>query len=124
MKVCFPVEQNNGIKSAIYGHFGSAPMFLVVDTDDNSVSVINNGNLGHDHGNCSPIKALNGQKIEALILSGIGAGAISKLRTMGVEVYQAVNPDIESNITLFKAGTLRKMSSTCAGHSHGGGCGH
>ena len=33
MKVCFAVEINHGIESAIYGHFGSAPHFVMVDTD-------------------------------------------------------------------------------------------
>ena len=124
MRICFPVEQNNGLKSEIYGHFGSAPMFVIVNTDDNSVALINNGNLGHEHGNCSPILALQGQKIDSLILHGIGAGAVNKLRAMGVEVYQAQKQNIEDNLLLFKADALQKMSSTCAGHSHGGGCGH
>ena len=33
MKVCFPVEKNEGINSVVYGHFGSAPAFVMVDTE-------------------------------------------------------------------------------------------
>ena len=28
MKVCIPVEVNEGLKSKPFGHFGSAPMFI------------------------------------------------------------------------------------------------
>ncbi len=31
MKICFPVEQHEGLESQVYGHFGSAPSFVVVD---------------------------------------------------------------------------------------------
>ena len=29
MKICVPVEVNNGLESRPFGHFGSAPMFVV-----------------------------------------------------------------------------------------------
>jgi len=29
MKVCFPVKSNEGMDSTPYGHFGTAPMFVV-----------------------------------------------------------------------------------------------
>ena len=32
MKVCFPVQKDEGIESQVYNHFGSAPVFIVVDT--------------------------------------------------------------------------------------------
>ena len=31
MKICVPVEVNNGFESRPFGHFGSAPMFVVYD---------------------------------------------------------------------------------------------
>jgi predicted Fe-Mo cluster-binding NifX family protein len=33
MKVCFAVQKDEGIESAVYGHFGSAPAFVVIDTE-------------------------------------------------------------------------------------------
>ena len=33
MKICFPVTADEGLESAVYSHFGSAPLFLLVDTD-------------------------------------------------------------------------------------------
>jgi predicted Fe-Mo cluster-binding NifX family protein len=31
MNVCFPVMENQGMESEVYGHFGSAPGFVIVD---------------------------------------------------------------------------------------------
>ena len=40
MKICFPVQKNEGMSSLVYGHFGSAPIFLVLDTETNAVAAI------------------------------------------------------------------------------------
>ncbi len=58
MKICFPVELDKGLESEVYGHFGSAPVFVVFDTEAKSISTINNQDLGHTHGMCNPLKAL------------------------------------------------------------------
>ena len=38
MKICFPVAENKGLESPVYNHFGSAPMFLLVDPSGNVVN--------------------------------------------------------------------------------------
>ena len=50
MKICFPVEKEFGIESKVYGHFGSAPMFIVVESETNEVQIINNRDIEHVHG--------------------------------------------------------------------------
>ena len=89
MKVCFPVSKVEGMNSTVYGHFGSAPAFIVVDTANSSVTTINNGDQDHEHGQCNPVKALNSQQIDALVVAGIGAGALTKLNEQGIKVFQA-----------------------------------
>jgi predicted Fe-Mo cluster-binding NifX family protein len=42
MKVCFPVIDDAGMESTIYGHFASAPLFVIIDTDTRHCSVIAN----------------------------------------------------------------------------------
>ena len=37
MKVCFPVNSNEGLNSMPYNHFGSAPEFVVWDGESNVV---------------------------------------------------------------------------------------
>ena len=89
MKVCFPVQTDEGIESQVYGHFGSAPFFIVVDTEEKDVQRIDNRDLHHIHGACNPIMALGGQRVDALVVGGIGGGALMKLNGMGVRVYEA-----------------------------------
>ena len=40
MKICFPAETLQGMNSVVYGHFGSAPGFVIVDTQDMSAEEI------------------------------------------------------------------------------------
>jgi len=126
MKICFPVAEVKGIESEVYGHFGSAPVFLIVETDTNSISIVNNKDQQHEHGVCNPLKKINNQQIDAMVVGGIGMGALNILNHSGIRVFQAQAPTVHENIALLKAGNLIEFNSqnTCAGHGHGGGCGH
>jgi len=122
MKICVPVEVNEGLDSKPFGHFGSAPMFVVCDLESGDISTINNGDLGHEHGKCQPIKALSGNVVDAVIVGGIGQGAIIKLNSMKIKVYRAQGKTIEENLNLLKENKLQEFPTnhTC---SHDG-CGH
>ena len=123
MKVCFPVESNKGLDSAVYGHFGSAPVFVIYDTQTNGLDCISNQDLGHEHGMCNPLQALDGKAVDAIVVGGIGAGAINKLNAMGIKVYKAGECTIKSNIALFQGNSLSELTINNA-CSHHGGCGH
>lgn len=126
MKICFPVQKDDGLDSAVYNHFGSAPMFVVVDTDNNSIASINNRDQHHTHGACNPMKALDHQKVDAIVVGGIGAGALSRLNDMGITVHRAQAETIASNMELFAAKNLPVLTlqGCCGGHSKDGGCAH
>lgn len=123
MKVCFPTETLQGLNSRVYGHFGSAPGFVIVDTVKVSVEEVSNNDLHHVHGMCQPVKALGGLKVDAVVVAGIGAGALMKLQVKGIKVYRGAQGTVQENIDLIKDGKLPQFSkeNTCAGHS-GGGC--
>lgn len=122
MKICFPVNSNEGMNSIPYGHFGSAPMFLVCDSETKEVKVLNNGDLNHEHGMCQPIKALSGEVVDAVVVGGIGQGAIVKLGSMGIKVYRAAEGSVAHNLNLFNEGKLTQFP---ANHScNHDGCGH
>ena len=125
MKVCFPVKSNEGMSSIPYNHFGSAPEFVICDLESNDVKTIGNGDLGHEHGKCQPIKALSGEVVDAVVVGGIGKGAIVKLNSMGIKVYQAIEGTIEENINSLKNGELKEFDSNhtcnhdgCSHHHH------
>ena len=126
MRVCFPVQEDEGIESKVYNHFGSAPLFVVVDTETNVAGMIKNKDQHHAHGVCNPIQALDKQKIDAVVVGGIGGGALGKLNQSGIKVYRAQSPTVKENIALFTSQSLTEftLQGCCGGHSHGGTCAH
>ena len=46
MKLCFPVKIDNGLESIVFNHFGSSPLFVLLDTETNETGVINNQGPG------------------------------------------------------------------------------
>lgn len=126
MKICFPVAKVDGMESEVYGHFGSAPAFLVIETDSKTVTTINNKDQHHEHGACNPLKALNNQKVDAIVVGGIGEGALSRLKQLGIKVFQSQASTIKENIAMFNKQGLPEFAAThcCPGHGHIGGCGH
>jgi predicted Fe-Mo cluster-binding NifX family protein len=126
MKVCFPVQSNEGLESRVFNHFGSAPAFVIVDITTNALTAIINKDQHHAQGGCNPIKAIDGHKINAIVVGGIGGGALGKLNQAGIRVYQAGAASIQENIALFSAQQLPEytINQCCGGHSKGGGCAH
>jgi predicted Fe-Mo cluster-binding NifX family protein len=124
MKVGFAVQANEGIESTVYGHFGSAPAFVIVDTDGKGASIVDNKDLHHVHGACNPVMALDGHSVDAMVVGGIGAGALTKLNAMGVKVYGAGAKTVKENLFLLKENRLQELSVDNSCRSHQGGCGH
>jgi predicted Fe-Mo cluster-binding NifX family protein len=121
MKVCIPVEQDCGLDSLVSGHFGSAPMFVLVDCDTMSVESLNNGDQDHVHGQCSPVRALAGANPDAVVVGGIGAGAIRGLRAAGIRVYGCAGGTVAEVVQQLKAGSLPEMNEDAACRGHAGG---
>jgi len=124
MKVGFAVHTNEGMESKVYDHFGSSPAFIIVDTVGKEVLTVNNRDLNHVHGACNPVMALDGRSVDAMVVGGIGAGAISKLNAMGVKVYGAGAPTVKENLALLNENKLQELSTLHACRAHQGSCGH
>jgi predicted Fe-Mo cluster-binding NifX family protein len=121
MKIAFPTQENKDRQSEVHNHFGSAPYFIVVDTDTDDLSSLDNMNLNHTHGNCQPLAALGGTAVDAVVVGGIGGGALRKLLNNGIKTYRAVEGTVQDNLELIKDGKLPEFSPdhTCQGHHHG-----
>ena len=126
MKLCFPVQNDEGMDSTVYNHFGSAPHFVVIDTQTNSIASISNRDQHHAHGACNPLKALDNQQVDAIIVGGIGAGALSRLNQMGITVHRSQAATVRENLTLHANNGLPVLTlqGCCGGHSKDGGCAH
>lgn len=124
MKVGFAVQKNQGIESRVYDHFGSAPAFIIVDTEENNILTVNNKDLHHAHGACNPIMALDGKSVDAMVVGGMGAGALTKLNALGIRVYGAGAATVKENLDLLREDRLQELSVYNACRAHQGGCGH
>ncbi len=124
MKVGFAVQANEGMESRVYNHFGSAPAFIIVDTVGKEVVTINNRDLHHVHGACNPIMALDGKSVDAMVVGGIGAGALVKLNASGIKVYGAGAPTVKENLALLSESKLQELSVNNSCRAHEGGCSH
>jgi predicted Fe-Mo cluster-binding NifX family protein len=124
MRIAIPVAKYCGLESTVYGHFGSAPVFALVDTETLSVEAIGNCDHAHVHGACSPMKALSGARPAAVIVGGIGAGALLGLREAGIKVYRASGGTVADAVRQFKSAALPEIEAdgACAGHDGGHSC--
>ena len=127
MKLCFPVEHDQGLDSAVYGHFGSAPRFLIVDAVTGESSQVDNSDKVHVHGACNPAQAVSGLEIDGIVVGGIGRGALLSLNRAGFRVFQAQGASVRDNLAVMQGEGLQEFApgSVCGGHSHatdGGGC--
>lgn len=126
MKAAFPTNNENGLQSEVYNHFGSAAFFILVNTETQTYEVLENEDRDHLHGQCQPLKALGDIKTDAIVMGGIGKGALGKLLAGGVKTYRAVEGTVQENLDLLNGGKLAEFlpGQTCKGHAIGGGCAH
>lgn len=94
MKICFPASRNQWLESSVFHHFGSAPLFPVVETEDDTVAAVINRDRHHRHGACQPLKAPGVQAVDAVAVGGIGTGALSGLAQaeLNIMMNQVANP--------------------------------
>ena len=126
MRIAFPTQDDRGMESPVYGHFGSAPCFIIVDSDTITFESVDNPDREHQHGRCQPLNALSGKIVDAVVVGGIGAGALQKLSGAGIEIYRGVEGSVAENLELIKSGLLPlfTLDQTCAGHDSGKQCAH
>jgi predicted Fe-Mo cluster-binding NifX family protein len=124
VNVCIPVIEDQGLKSRVNPHFGSAPLFVVVETESGTCRTIPNGNQHHGHGACQPLSALAGESIDSVIVGGIGMGAVQKLKAAGIRVFISRLETVDETLAAFKDGSLAEATpaTACAHHGpHGHG---
>ena len=118
MKICIPTGTNEGTSAEVYGHFGSAPYFTIVDTEKDSVEIIKNDDQHHSHGMCQPMNALADKKIDAVVTGGMGARAVQKLNDGGVKAFRSIPGTVADIVSQFTKGGLEEITvqNACAQH--------
>jgi len=120
MKVCFPVEVDNGLDSIVYDHFGQAGDFVIVDSESMQVVSIDNPKEDSHDGQCGPVARQGSTRIDALVVGGIGRGAIMRFQAMGTRIYRSTGGTIRENLEMLTSGRLEEYpeDATCPGHGH------
>lgn len=124
MKICIPVNENKGINSSVCEHFGSAPFFMIVETDSLTCKAIENTNQHHAHGMCQPLALLSGEKFDGIVVGGIGMGALNKLQASNIKVYKTGFSTVKETLVAFKNSMLKEVTPMTACNHHGGGHDH
>jgi predicted Fe-Mo cluster-binding NifX family protein len=120
MQICIPVVEDRGLDSPVSAHFGSAPAFMIVDTESGNCRLIGNTNEHHAHGMCQPLAVLAGEAVDGIVVGGIGMGALMKFQSAGITVFRAAHPTVGETLAAFTAGSLQPVdpNEACGGH-HG-----
>lgn len=123
MKIAIPIENNSGLQSALYGHFGSAPFYALYETESQALNIITNTTMEHQHGQCHPAQALVKEKITTVICRGMGLRAIQNLNALGIRIFLSRTAvDVAGAITEFTSGQAELMAPdmACQVHAHEG----
>jgi len=106
-------SQGRELNSPVDARFGRAKYFLVVDTETDQVSAVDNSvNLNAAQG--AGIQA--GKKVvdlgvQTVITGHVGPKAFATLQAGGVRVYSGAAGTVADAIEQFKAGTLKQSSA-------------
>ncbi len=121
MQICFTVLRDEGLQSIVYDHFGSAPVFLIIDSETGKSKSIPNTARHHGPGACTPFKILDGVEIDAVVTGNIGFGAVMKCTTGNIRVFHSSAPTVGENLDLLSAGALREviLERACPGGKRG-----
>lgn len=120
MKIAVAYENGN-----VFPHFGHTEQFKVYDIEEGKIAktqvLYTDGN---GHGALAGM--LSGQKVDALICGGIGAGAQAALADAGIRLYGGVSGSADEAVNQLLAGNLAfdpdvHCDHHGEGHSHGDG---
>ncbi len=121
VNICIPVTADRGLESPVSGHFGSAPIFMLVDVGTREARALTNTRAVHEHGACRPLDALAGHEIDALVVGGIGAGALMKLQGAGIRVFRATAATVAGCLDAFAKNEVEEIGPGGACGRHGQG---
>jgi predicted Fe-Mo cluster-binding NifX family protein len=107
MKVCFPIQNNEGIESLVYKHFGSAPEFLIVNTELQTAQLLNDLDPQQVH---RAVIVIGGLDIDAVVVNKMGSKALTKLNAGGIKVYRRLTQSVKDNLALLQQNRLPELT--------------
>ena len=88
-RIAVPSNGQGGIDGERSGHFGHCDVFTLIDVEDGKIQQISIlPNQEHVQGGCMvPVNLLAQNKVNALIVGGIGMRPLAGFRQAGIDVY-------------------------------------
>ncbi len=122
-RIAIPSNGEGGLKGTRAGHFGHCDVFTFVDVKDGEIEKVTTlANQEHVQGGCMvPVNLLSENRVNALIVGGIGMRPLMGFRQVGIDVFHDdQRPDIEPVVMDMIAGNLQEIRNdqVCGG---GGG---
>jgi predicted Fe-Mo cluster-binding NifX family protein len=122
-RIAIPSMGSGGLDGQRSGHFGHCDVFTLVDVTGGEIKNVSTiPNQSHVQGGCMvPVNLLAENKVNALIVGGIGMRPLMGFRQAGIDVYhEASRHEIRPVVTDLIAGKLSQIGDdqVCGG---GGG---
>ena len=122
-RIAIPSMQAGGLEGKRSGHFGHCDTFTLVDVKDGTIEKVTTiANQDHVQGGCMvPVNLLAANRVNALVVGGIGMRPLMGFRQAGIDVYHDdQRPDIRPVVEDLIAGKLTAISNdqVCGGGGH------
>lgn len=118
MKLAIPVNKNNEVD----GHFGHCEMYKVITLNEkNEITHSETVDSPKGCGCKSNIAQTLAEKgVSVMLAGGIGAGAVNKLGSAGIEVVRGCTGNVDELAVQFSEGKIKDNGSNCNHHHHHG----
>ncbi len=88
-RIAVPSIEKGGLDGVRAGHFGHCDVFTLIDVENGEIIEVSTiQNQAHVQGGCMvPVNLLAENKVNALIVGGIGMRPLMGFKQVGIEVY-------------------------------------
>jgi len=119
-RIAIPSVETGGLDGQRSGHFGHCDVFTLVDVKEGEIEKVTTiPNQSHVQGGCMvPVNLLADNKVNALIVGGIGMRPLLGFRQAGIVVYHDTDrPEIRPGVEDLIAGRLPMIedNQVCGG---------
>ena len=120
VRLAIPSEGAGGLEGKRAGHFGHCDVFTLVDYENGEIKEVSTlENPPHAQGGCMvPVQLLSSNKVNQLIVGGIGMRPLMGFQQVGIEVFHdAERPEIKPVVEDMLAGKIPMIRSdqVCGG---------
>jgi len=118
MRIAVPTMGTRGLDELVGDHFGKVPTYTIVDTERDTVEVIENTSE-HMGGTGLPPELMKRHNVHVMLVSGLGIRAIRLFEQLGIMVYTGAGGTVRETLEKFRKGLLPPATdlNACREHS-------